>query len=742
MRALADKLAQPWTLISTRFLPFADAATPELPLGRLLRLSLFQVSVGLAVVLLIGTLNRVMIVELLVPTWLVAVMISLPLVFAPFRAVIGFRSDNHRSVLGWRRVPYIWFGTLLQFGGLAIMPFALIVLSGDTNGPLIYGDIGAALSFLLVGASLHTTQTVGLALATDLAPEESHPRVVALLCMMLLLGMIGGALAYGFALRNFTEVKLIQVIQATALATMVLNVIALWKQEPRNPALTSKDRERDTFAEAWTSFRDQPYAKRKLVALGLGTIAFSMQDVLLEPYGGQVLHLTVGSTTLLSALLATGGLTGFGIAARKLGRGADPYRLAALGALIGLVAFTAVIFAAPLESQPLFAVGTVLIGFSAGLFAHCTLTAAMGSARKGHVGLALGVWGAVQASAAGSAVAAGGLIRDGVGYLAMQGRLGEAMTDPAIGYSVVYHIEIALLFATLIAIGPLVRRVTYGGATRPSPAFGVGEIPLIRSAFRGDVMEKGAITSYIDVAQVTLYVFWAFFFGLVYYLRKEDKREGYPLIGENGERPVGFPIPPKPKRFLLPHGGESYAPRAEDPQPTFTARSADVGFGAPLVPATANPMASGVGPSAYALRRDEPDMVTVNQEIRIVPLRNMVELGYVVDDEGPDPRGMSVVGCDGVVAGTVADIWFNKSEDLVRYLQVDLNGGGTVMIPAPLTRIIGDTVNMASVLGSQIADAPKTASLDQITLREEDKIQAYFASGHLFATPGRSEPMI
>jgi MFS transporter, BCD family, chlorophyll transporter len=458
MTRFATKCARTWTHIGTRFLPFADAATPELPLGRLLRLSLFQVSVGLAVVLLIGTLNRVMIVELGVPAWLVAVMISLPLVFAPFRALVGFRSDTHKSVLGWRRVPYIWMGTLLQFGGLAIMPFALIVLSGDTNGPPIYGHIGAGLAFLLVGAGLHTTQTVGLALATDLAPPQSHPRVVALLCMMLLLGMVGGALTYGALLANFTEVKLIQVVQGTALATMILNVVALWKQEPRDPSRTARDRIQPTFQEAWQTFSQQPYATRRLVALGLGTVAFSMQDILLEPYGGQVLHLTVGTTTFLSAMLAFGGLTGFGTAARLLGRGADAYRLAAFGALIGLPAFSSVIFAAPLASFPLFLIGTTLIGFGAGLFAHCTLTAAMGTARNDQIGLALGVWGAVQASAAGSAVAAGGLIRDGVSALATNGSLGEAMANLATGYSVVYHIEVALLFATLVAIGPLVRR--------------------------------------------------------------------------------------------------------------------------------------------------------------------------------------------------------------------------------------------------------------------------------------------
>lgn len=255
-------------------------------------------------------------------------------------------------------------------------------------------------------------------------------------------------------------------------------------------------------------------------------------------------------------------------------------------------------------------------------------------------------------------------------------------------------------------------------------------------------MDRGALTGYMDVAQMTLYAFWLFFAGLVYYLRKEDKREGYPLVTETGEKQLGFPVPPKPKRFLLPHGGESYAPRAADPQPRFSGKAADAGFGPPLIPTTANPMASGVGPSAYALRADKPDMVTVSHDIRIVPLSRMAAEGYVVDEEGPDPRGMSVIGCDGVSAGTISDIWFDKSEDLVRYFTVDLTGGGTVLIPAPLTKIIGSTVNMASVLGSQIAEGPKTARPDQITLREEDMIQAYFASGHLFATPSRSEPWI
>ena len=471
---LTRAMVQGWSRLGPAFLPFADAATPELPMGRLLRLSLFQVSVGMAAVLLIGTLNRVMIVELGVPTWLVAVMISLPVLFAPLRALVGFRSDTHRSLLGWRRVPYLWMGTLVQFGGLAIMPFALLILSGDTHGPLWIGQAAAALAFLMVGAGLHTTQTVGLALATDLAPPEAQPRVVALLCAMMLLGMVGAGLAFGALLADFSQIRLIQVIQGAAVVTLVLNVAALWKQEPRDPSRTRPDRGRPGFRETWRGFDRAGQSRRRLVALGFGTVAFSMQDVLLEPYGGQVLALPVAWTTALTALLAVGGLVGFAVGAKLLGAGMDPYRLAGSGAVAGLAAFSAVIFSAPLDLPELFAAGTALIGLGAGLFAHCTLTAAMATAERGQVGLTLGVWGTVQASAAGAAVAAGGLIRDGVSSLAEAGTLGPGLASPATGYVAVYTLEIALLFATLIAVGPLVR---VGGAEQPdaAPRYGLAD---------------------------------------------------------------------------------------------------------------------------------------------------------------------------------------------------------------------------------------------------------------------------
>ncbi|MEO0617967.1 MAG: BCD family MFS transporter [Pseudomonadota bacterium] len=484
-------LADFWNALGPRFLPFADAATRELPLGRLLRLSLFQMTVGMAAVLLNGTLNRVMIVELSVPAWLVSVMIALPLVFAPLRALIGHRSDVHVSYLGWRRVPFIWLGTMLQFGGLAIMPFALILLSADGNGAAWIGQAGAALAFLMVGAGMHTTQTAGLALATDLAPEESRPRVVALLYVMLLVGMMVSSLVFGALLADYSHMLLVRVVQGAAAVTFAVNLVALWKQEARAPQRTAPGLARPTFSQAWTRLRSNGRVGRMLVALGIGTAAFNMQDILLEPYGAEVLGLSVSGTTTLTALFSAGMLVGFALAARALGRDpsarqqrrTDPYRIAAHGCLVGLVAFAAVIFAGPLESALVFRVGATLIGLGGGLFSVAMLVCAMELAREEDSGIAIGAWGAVQATAAGLSIAAGGIIRDVTQSLGDAGVLGPAFNSPSIGYSVVYHFEIALLFAALIALGPVVtyaRRVDGGQASPPSAGkeqFGLAEFP-------------------------------------------------------------------------------------------------------------------------------------------------------------------------------------------------------------------------------------------------------------------------
>jgi BCD family chlorophyll transporter-like MFS transporter len=478
LRQKADANRAAFARIVAACLPFADAATTELPLSRLLRLSLFQVSVGMVTVLLTGTLNRVLIVELQVPAVLVAAMVALPFLFAPFRALIGHRSDTHRSHLGWRRGPYIWFGSLLQFGGLAIMPFALLISGGQGVGSVWIGHVAAMAAFLLTGAGIHTTQTAGLALANDLAPEHARPRVVALLYVMLLVGMLISGILIGLILMDFQAVRLIGVVQGAALLAVVLNTTALWKQEAQDFALTAPSQPRPPFQDSWAQFIAGGRSGRLLVATGLGAAAFSMQDVLLEPYGGQILGLSVGQTTGLTALWAIGTLLGLGWSARRLNKGAEPHRMAGHGLVIGVLAFAAVICAGPFSSTPLFCVGVTLIGLGGGLFSVGTLTSAMALARDGRSGIALGAWGAVQATAVGLAVVTGGALRDVVSALASSDLLGPAMSQPFTAYGVVYHLEIGLLFAALVAIGPLAR---YAPAASPqshsAQRFGLADLP-------------------------------------------------------------------------------------------------------------------------------------------------------------------------------------------------------------------------------------------------------------------------
>ncbi|WP_300063300.1 PucC family protein [uncultured Roseobacter sp.] len=448
--------------LSIRAMPFADAASPDLPMAQLLRLSLFQVSVGMAAVLLLGTLNRVMIVELNVPAMIVAAMIALPVLIAPFRALLGFRSDTHKSAIGWKRVPYIWFGSLWQFGGLAVMPFALLVLGGDVVHEIPFaGEILAALAFVMTGLGMHMTQTAGLALASDRATDETRPRVVALLYVMFLVGMGISAVIMGVLLTDFTALKLIRVVQGAAVVGIILNLIALWKQETVRPmSREERAQPRPAFADAWRDFMDGGRAGRLLVCVFVGTMAFNMQDVLLEPYGGEILGLSVSATTLLTALWAAGALLGFALAGARLAKGSNAYRLAGAGIVAGIWAFSLVIFAAPMQSNFLFYAGAGIIGFGGGLFAVATLTAAMTMPATGTAGrgLALGAWGAAQATAAGLSIAIGGGLRDWIDHAAMSGQLGEALQSPATGYSFVYHTEIGLLFVTLVILGPLVRQ--------------------------------------------------------------------------------------------------------------------------------------------------------------------------------------------------------------------------------------------------------------------------------------------
>jgi photosynthetic reaction center H subunit len=256
-------------------------------------------------------------------------------------------------------------------------------------------------------------------------------------------------------------------------------------------------------------------------------------------------------------------------------------------------------------------------------------------------------------------------------------------------------------------------------------------------------MPTGAITGYIDVAQLVLYAFWIFFAGLIWYLHRENKREGYPLLSDRSNARVsvqGFPAMPSAKTYKLAHGGEVQTPRAEVPR-EIAARPTAGHPGAPLEP-TGNPMLDGVGPAAYALRADAPDL-TMRGTPRIVPMR--VATDYLVEARDPDPRGKPVIGGDGVVGGIVRDIWVDRSEEIIRYYEVEVTTGGNirhVLLPATFSKVKAGAVHVNSIYGHQFAAVPTLRHPEQVTLLEEDKICAYYGGGTLYASPERAEPLL
>lgn len=262
-------------------------------------------------------------------------------------------------------------------------------------------------------------------------------------------------------------------------------------------------------------------------------------------------------------------------------------------------------------------------------------------------------------------------------------------------------------------------------------------------------MPSGAITSYIDVAQLVLYGFWIFFAGLIYYLHRENKREGYPLISDRSIRaprvPIqGFPAVPEKKIFKQAHGLPAVSvPRADRETREIRLRPV-AGFpGAPQVP-TGNPMLDAVGPGSYADRADVPDM-TVDNHPKIVPLRAASD--HALEPRDFNPRGLPVVGADGVVGGVVLEVWIDRSEVVARYLEVELAGQGgagarRVLLPTTFARVKRRRVHVKSILGSQFANVPALRNPDQVTLLEEDKIVAYYGGGTLYATPARAESLL
>jgi photosynthetic reaction center H subunit len=253
-------------------------------------------------------------------------------------------------------------------------------------------------------------------------------------------------------------------------------------------------------------------------------------------------------------------------------------------------------------------------------------------------------------------------------------------------------------------------------------------------------------TNHLDLAQVLLYAFWLFFGFLLFYLQRETRREGYPLESdETGEVANHGIYMPGPKTFLLPHGhGSVTVPNYERESRELALQPSEPWGGAPKDPTGKNPMLDGVGPGAYAMRADVPDLLH-SGEVKIRPMR--MASAFAIPDGDPNPIGNPVVGVDRQEGGTVVDVWIDQAESVIRYYEIkvsDAEDARSVLMPAnfAVVRTLPNThLYVHAITGEQFADVPLTASPDQITMLEEEKIMGYFGAGYLYALPNRAEPM-
>ena len=253
---------------------------------------------------------------------------------------------------------------------------------------------------------------------------------------------------------------------------------------------------------------------------------------------------------------------------------------------------------------------------------------------------------------------------------------------------------------------------------------------------------KGALGSYIDIAQVMLYLFWIFFAGLIYYLHRENKREGYPLEHDGPSRKIvqGWPAVPEPKIYRLRDGTTRSSPPTNSVEPPLNASAVGRSLGTPLDP-HGDAMLAAVGPGSYAMRADVPDM-TFDGHPKLVPLR--VATDYHLESADPDPRGMPVFGADGEVGGTVKDVWVDRAEYVLRYIELEVkaaDGSAHVLLPMTAARVSNGRVTVNSIYGQHFVNVPRTKHAESITLLEEEKVMAYYGGGKLYAHPSRQEPL-
>jgi len=438
---------------------------------KVLRLGLFQFGVGVSLAPITGTLNRVLIHEFALSAGFVALLMSIHYFISPIRTVIGHVSDRKRIEGRWR-TPYIMLGTMLTFGGLTTAPFSLVLFSPESllKGNIVY--VICVAIFVVYGVGVNIVETTYLALVGDITTDKDRGKTLAILWLMLVSGTVVGAFFTGLSLITYSHSKLIGVMQGSSMVFLVCTLVSLFDQERLRPDGTLVNdvvrKARYSLQESLALVWAAPTLRSLFFVFFIATLGFGTHDILLEPYGAEILHMSVTATTFLTALWGVAMVLAIVMAGLWLWWGGSSARLIIAGGITGMVGFGLVSMSGYFAIVGGFQFGVATIGVGRGLFIVGSIATVMNLADRDHTGLFLGIWGVVQSLAQGFGTIGGGIARDMI----------KARTNDALlGYVSVYSTAgVLLIIMVMYMVLSRIGNKLENGEVR-SPWSGLQDIP-------------------------------------------------------------------------------------------------------------------------------------------------------------------------------------------------------------------------------------------------------------------------
>jgi MFS transporter, BCD family, chlorophyll transporter len=429
----------------------------------IVRLGLVQTALGAVVVLTTSTLNRIMVVELALPAMVPGLLVGLHYAMQLFRPRLGYSSD-----LGGRRSPWILGGmAVLAIGGMLA---AVATAWMETH--LFAGILLATIAFVMIGIGVGSAGTSILVLLAMRTHPSRRSAAASVAWIMMIAGFIVTTMAAGHALDPYSGARLVAVSSAVSAIAMALAIIGVWNIEgdapqPERRSITTAGA---SFAQGLMDVWTEPKARRFAIFIFVSMLAYSAQDLILEPFAGAVFGMTPGETTRLSGIQHGGALIGM-ILVPAMNALVPSWRTRTTPWIIGgciasALALVSLALAAIVGPAWPLRLSVLALGVTNGIYAIAAIAAMMNMVDAGHrdrEGTRMGLWGASQAISFGIGGFLGTLASDGARHL---------LSSPSLSYSLVFATEAGLfVLAAYLAIWigkPSVRSQSEGPVPWPA----------------------------------------------------------------------------------------------------------------------------------------------------------------------------------------------------------------------------------------------------------------------------------